>query len=154
MRLIAVLLLRAAPAVALLGASTASTGPRLTPEISFQVDDDDVAFDADDEWRSLARKAAGLQQLDCSEDLLGATTRMLDEAEEGDSLAMAALGSMCTPRVFFPLRLSSQLSTLSVAPVSLSQTCWANSARRSATSRGGCTGSRAPRSSARPTRRR
>ena len=47
-------------------------------------------------WRVLARKAATLQQLDCTDDMLGATNRMVDEAEEGEPLAMAALGVMCT----------------------------------------------------------
>ena len=94
-------------------AATAQLGaqqqaPRLDPEITFSLDGecrgiDRALRDADEadaaeglvRWRGLARKAAALQQLDCTEDLVGATSRMVDEAERGDSLAMAALGVMC-----------------------------------------------------------
>ena len=80
---------------------------RLEPKVSFTLHEeerrspDQTADDADSAeglvaWRTLARKAASLQQLDCTEDLLGATQRMVDEAEAGNSLAMAALGVMCT----------------------------------------------------------
>ena len=37
---------------------------------------------------------AQLQQLECTEDVLGAQVHMVDAAEQGDRLAMAALGSM------------------------------------------------------------
>ena len=88
----------------------------LEPKITFSLDDGsqhhDALADADSvdaadglaAWRTLARKAASLHQLPCSDDLLGATTRMVDEAEKGDSLAMAALGVMyllgqqCAPK--------------------------------------------------------
>ena len=107
-------------------AATAQLGaqqqaPRLDPEITFSLDGecrgiDRALRDADEadaaeglvRWRGLARKAAALQQLDCTEDLVGATSRMVDEAERGDSLAMAALGVMCkrpppTARLSLPL---------------------------------------------------
>jgi hypothetical protein len=97
MRAMQMVLCVIAPATALLGASPQTSGVRLEPPISFSLEDD-VPVDLDDEgWRSLAKKVAGLQQLQCSEDLLGATTQMVDAAESGDSLAMAALGAMCTP---------------------------------------------------------
>jgi hypothetical protein len=70
----------------------------LEPKVTFSLDaDQPLADEADAEWRALARKAAALQQLDCTDGLLGATRRMVDEAERGDSLAMAALGVMCEP---------------------------------------------------------
>lgn len=68
------------------------------PTISFRIEDDEEReVDEADRWRDLAKRAAGLQQLECTEDLLGATTQMVDAAEEGDSLAMAGLGAMCKP---------------------------------------------------------
>jgi len=77
----------------------------LEPKVTFSLDaDQPLADEADAEWRALARKAAALQQLDCTDGLLGATRRMVDEAERGDSLAMAALGVMyllgqqCAPK--------------------------------------------------------
>ena len=70
---------------------------QLMPEITFTLDaeprrgPDRVADEADEAegltgWRVLARKAAALEQLECTDDLLGATTRMVDEAERGDTL--------------------------------------------------------------------
>ena len=107
-RVIAALLVALPSAYALVGATRLAEATAVAPaqrlpppEVSFQLDDDEAQADEDDRWRDLARRAAGLQQLECHEDLLGATTRMVDEAENGDSLAMAALGAMCTcsPRV-------------------------------------------------------
>lgn len=80
--------------------------PTLQPKISFSLDEGEQAsadFAADQAdmaegftaWRTLARKAAALEQLGCTDGLLDATARMVDEAERGDSLAMAALGVMC-----------------------------------------------------------
>ena len=68
------------------------------PEISFQLDYEEPQVDEADKWRDLAQRAASLHQLECHEDLLGATSSMVDAAEKGDSLAMAALGAMCKPR--------------------------------------------------------
>ena len=81
----------------LTGTSTPAATARFEPQISFQLDDA-PARTADDEapWRDLARRAASLRQLECTEDLLGSTMQMVDEAEGGDSLAMAALGAMYT----------------------------------------------------------
>ena len=47
-----------------------------------------------EDWRRQARVVAGLQQLECTEDVVGAQFAMLDAAERDDPLAMAALGSM------------------------------------------------------------
>ena len=101
-----VLLAAAAGVLSAAPASGSQPAPQLVPEITFTLDDprrspDQVADEEDAAeglagWRVLARKAAGLQQLDCTDDMLGATTRMVDEAERGDTLAMAALGVMCT----------------------------------------------------------
>ena len=97
-----------APCTGLLGAAKLSADVAATaapatatklppPVISFQIDDEEEPIvEEADRWRDLAQRAAGLQQLECSEDLLGATTQMVDAAEEGDSLAMAGLGAMCT----------------------------------------------------------
>ena len=65
------------------------------PEISFQLEPEEPQRDDENGWRELAQRAASLQQLRCHEDLLGATTRMVDAAEDGDTLAMAGLGAMC-----------------------------------------------------------
>ena len=85
-RPLVILVLQLASSAALLSAAPqpfAST--RLEPEITFSLDDGprgadheaDQADEADglDGWRVMARKAAGLQTLECSEKLLGATGR-------------------------------------------------------------------------------
>ena len=104
-RPLVILVLQLASSAALLSAAPQSfASTRLEPEITFSLDDEprgadheaDQADEADglDGWRVMARKAAGLQTLECSEKLLGATGRMVEEAEGGDTLAMAALGVM------------------------------------------------------------
>ena len=69
----------------------------LQPSITFVLDESDQPSEEAD-WRRLARTVASLEQLECTEDVLGAQVGMVDAAEEGDSLAMAALGTMhfCT----------------------------------------------------------
>ena len=78
-----------------------------SPEITFRLDGEREASPDEDraDWKDMARRAASLQQLGCDEDLLGATRQMLSAAEDdGDSLAMAALGTMyllgqsCAPK--------------------------------------------------------
>lgn len=62
------------------------------PSISFALKPEETA-DAKD-WRKLAAKIASLQHVDCTVDLVGAIEHMLEEAEKGDTLAMAALGTV------------------------------------------------------------
>lgn len=95
-------------ALALVGttcALLASPAARVEPQISFSLHTDaEEGASSEPRWRELARHAAALEQLECSEDLVGATSKMIDAAEGGDSLAMAALGTMyllgqqCAPK--------------------------------------------------------
>lgn len=48
-----------------------------------------------DGWKRVAQTVVRLQQVECDDDLLGATEGMVDAADEGEPLAMAALGVMC-----------------------------------------------------------
>ena len=68
----------------------------LQPAITFTLAAEPAAAEetGEDDWRRLARTVAQLQQLECTEDVLGAQVHMVDAAEQGDRLAMAALGSM------------------------------------------------------------
>ena len=66
----------------------------LAPKASAAADEAAGAAESVADWRKLARSVAQLQQLDCDEDVLGAQVQMVDAAEEGDKLAMAALGTM------------------------------------------------------------
>ena len=77
-------------------ASPQSVERVLQPAITFTLTAEPAAQQTggEDDWRRLARTVAQLQQLECTEDVLGAQVRMVDAAEEGDRLAMAALGSM------------------------------------------------------------
>ena len=89
----------ATPAAALLGGGPTAFDPTqqvldlLKPQCSFSLDHDDDAG-SDGSWQPLARKAAGLEQLECSPTLLQSTESMVSAASEGDALAMAALGTM------------------------------------------------------------
>ena len=156
-------------ATAQLGAQ--QQAPRLDPEITFSLDGecrgiDRALRDADEadaaeglvRWRGLARKAAALQQLDCTEDLVGATSRMVDEAERGDSLAMAALGVMCkrpppTAQLSLPLEKNMAAALSFTRARVLEQISSVSNAHPSATSRGVCTGSPPLRSSSNRTLR-
>mmetsp|Transcript_105823 Transcript_105823/g.194073 ORF Transcript_105823/g.194073 Transcript_105823/m.194073 type:complete len:729 (+) Transcript_105823:60-2246(+) len=62
------------------------------PSISFALKTEETAGAED--WRHLASKIASLQHVDCAVDLMGALESMLEEAEKGDALAMAALGTV------------------------------------------------------------
>ena len=155
-RPVAALLLQLATSSALLSAAPqpfAST--RLEPEITFSLDEEPRGPDHDadrvdeadglDGWRVLARKAAGLQQLECTDNMLGATGRMVDEAERGDTLAMAALGVMCMRPTHqhtksCPCSSAPDADTARVPPPCRAQTSSGSNARPSATSRGGSTG--------------
>lgn len=78
-------------------ASPESVERVLQPAITFTLAAEPAAAEqagAEDDWRRLARTVAQLQQLECTEDVLGAQVHMVDAAEQGDRLAMAALGSM------------------------------------------------------------
>merc|ERR1740124_1565241 len=78
-------------------ASPESVERVLQPAITFTLAAEPAAAEqtgGEADWRRLARTVAQLQQLECTEDVLGAQVRMVDAAEEGDRLAMAALGSM------------------------------------------------------------
>jgi TPR repeat protein len=78
--------------------ATAGVAPQ--PQISFTLDVPPPISS----WNAVARKAASLQQVECAADLLEKTAQIVDEAEAGDSLAMAALGTMylfgqaCAPK--------------------------------------------------------
>ena len=77
-------------------ASPESVERVLQPAITFTLAAEPAAAEetGEDDWRRLARTVAQLQQLECTEDVLGAQVHMVDAAEQGDRLAMAALGSM------------------------------------------------------------
>merc|ERR1719483_1658810 len=78
-------------------ASPESVERVLQPAITFTLAAEPAAAEqtgGEDDWRRLARTVAQLQQLECTEDVLGAQVQMVDAAEQGDRLAMAALGSM------------------------------------------------------------
>lgn len=78
-------------------ASPESVERVLQPAITFKLAAEPAAAEetgGEDDWRRLARTVAQLQQLECTEDVLGAQVHMVDAAEQGDRLAMAALGSM------------------------------------------------------------
>lgn len=100
--------------IALLPAATALRGsvptaqqPAAAPtephHITFSLEHEDADIGHED-WQPLARRAAALEQLECTPGLLNATSFMVDAAESGDSLAMAALGTMyllgqnCAPK--------------------------------------------------------
>eukprot|EP00966_Prymnesium_polylepis_P260402 6015080-Prymnesium_polylepis.1 len=94
---------RLSPAAALLGASTqmdvaAQVVELLKPAISFALDDASAAAGepepAQESWQAVAQKAAGLHQLECSPTLVDSAERLVDEAEAGDALAMAGLGTI------------------------------------------------------------
>ena len=77
----------------------------LQPKLTFDLRDADyeaaaaatAAEDGDEPWRRQAQLVASLEQMDCASDVLGATSHMLDAAENSsDPLAMAALGTMYT----------------------------------------------------------
>ena len=78
-------------------ASPESVERVLQPAITFTLAAEPATAEqtgGEDDWRRLARTVAQLQQLECTEDVLGAQVQMVDAAEQGDRLAMAALGSM------------------------------------------------------------
>merc|ERR1719483_618403 len=78
-------------------ASPESVERVLQPAITFTLAAEPAAAEqtgGEDDWRRLARTVAQLQQLECTEDALGAQVQMVDAAEQGDRLAVAALGSM------------------------------------------------------------
>ena len=79
----------------------------LQPAITFTLAAEPAAAEqagAEDDWRRLARTVAQLQQLECTEDVLGAQVHMVDAAEQGDRLAMAALRSELTRWSSTPIR--------------------------------------------------
>jgi len=103
------LLAGAAAATSLAGGFAAAPAPSIDGlKISFTLDDEDgVEADAPpsaENWQRVAQRAAALERLECTPGLLGATTSMVDAAGSGDSLAMAALGTMyllgqeCAPK--------------------------------------------------------
>mmetsp|Transcript_68738 Transcript_68738/g.136185 ORF Transcript_68738/g.136185 Transcript_68738/m.136185 type:complete len:652 (-) Transcript_68738:406-2361(-) len=83
------------------GETTAPTVPN-GAGITFNLEQ--VAEGDASDWRGLAKQAAELLELECTPELLSATSAMVDAAEGGDSLAMAALGTMyllgqnCAPK--------------------------------------------------------
>ena len=92
-----------------------------------------------DGWMRVAQTVVRLQQVECDDDLLGATEGMVDAADEGDPLAMAALGVMCAeiqPRVSNRATSSPRISLLP----RMAGTPSASAALVSVTSRGACTG--------------
>ena len=92
-----------APGRALLGATapldvSAQVVELLQPAISFALDESGPApADAppeDGSWKEVARQAARLRQLECGPTLVDSAERLVDEAEGGDALAMAGLGTI------------------------------------------------------------
>ena len=95
-RYCSLLLVTASSSSALLGAAPSTA---VDADISFTLDDDDASSGDNmsrdqGDWRHWARRAAALEPLECTNILLEATSEMLEAAGQGDSLAMAALGSM------------------------------------------------------------
>ena len=65
----------------------------LKPSISFSLDEE-PAEPTLESWKQLAQRAAGLQQLECGLGLVDDVLLMVHEAEQGDALAMAGLGTI------------------------------------------------------------
>mmetsp|Transcript_74896 Transcript_74896/g.118397 ORF Transcript_74896/g.118397 Transcript_74896/m.118397 type:complete len:651 (-) Transcript_74896:107-2059(-) len=65
----------------------------IKPSISYRLDVEDADADVED-WLKVASAAAQLLPIKCPEDMIGAIDRMLQEAQSGDAVAMAGLGSM------------------------------------------------------------
>ncbi len=93
--------------IAALSTSAPTMSPVINAPITFTLDDAEDAADVQlsaTNWQDAARRAAALEQLECTSGLLEATSAMVDAAGNGDPLAMAALGSMyllgqqCAPK--------------------------------------------------------
>lgn len=81
----------------LLGSSEAETADQvialLQPSVSFSIGDDPVEYVHGD-WMEVARKASGLQRVECSATLMDVILKLVNEAEGGDAQAMAGLGAI------------------------------------------------------------
>ena len=64
----------------------------LRPSVTFQVD---TGLDGGwQSWRDTAQSLARLEPLNCTDDVIGTTATMVNEAAAGDRLAMGAIGAM------------------------------------------------------------
>ena len=64
----------------------------LRPSVTFQVD---TGLDGGwQSWRDTAQSLARLEPLNCTDDVIGMTATMVNEAAAGDRLAMGAIGAM------------------------------------------------------------